>query len=77
VLPIAAGVRAHSIVAVEGEGLPEEGGDGVVAYRSAHLEGVPTSVVRASHSCQDKPETIEVMRKILTEHLREVDARGE
>lgn len=76
-LDIAPGVHAHSIIAVKGEGDPEKGSDGVVEYRSAVLPGVPTRVVRASHSCQDKPETIEEMRRILVEHLRNVDARQE
>src|SRR5262249_22508281 len=35
-LPIAPGVRAHSIIAVQGAGPPEQGDDGVVKYTSAH-----------------------------------------
>ncbi len=35
-LPIVPGVHAHSIIAVKGDGPPEEGNDGVVAYTSAH-----------------------------------------
>ena len=38
--PIADGVIAHSIVGVEGGGPPAEGGDGVVKYSSAHIDGV-------------------------------------
>ena len=43
------------------------GDDGVVMYSSAHLDYVESEfVVRQGHSCQDKPETIEEVRRILT-----------
>lgn len=68
-LPIAAGVHAHSIIAVKSAGPPEEGNDGVVEYRSAHIEGVESElVVRSGHSTQSTPETIEEVRRILYEH---------
>jgi pimeloyl-ACP methyl ester carboxylesterase len=65
-LPIVDGVRAHSIIAVKGDGPPEEGNDGVVAYQSAYLEGLDsTLVVRSPHSTQGTPATIEEVRRIL------------
>jgi hypothetical protein len=68
-LPIAQGVRAHSIIPVNGNGPPEQGNDGVVEYKSAHLEGVESElVVRSGHSTQSTPETIEEVRRILYEH---------
>jgi hypothetical protein len=68
-LPIAKGVKAHSIIAVKGDGPPEKGNDGVVRYTSAHIEGVESElVVRSSHSCQSNPHTIEEVRRILYEH---------
>jgi len=68
-LPIAAGVHAHSIIPVKGDGPPEEGNDGVVEYKSAHIEGVESElVVRSGHSTQANPETIEEVRRILYEH---------
>lgn len=68
-LPIAAGVHAHSIIAVKGNGPPEEGNDGVVEYKSAHIDGVESElVVRSDHSTQATPETIEEVRRILYEH---------
>jgi triacylglycerol esterase/lipase EstA (alpha/beta hydrolase family) len=74
-LPVSSQVRAHSIIAVEGDGLPEEGDDGVVAYRSAHIDNVTSEkVVRCSHSCQGEPEAIEEVRRILLEHLATPDA---
>ena len=64
--PIAPGVITHSIIAVRGVGPPEGLSDGVVKYESAHLPGVASEkVVRSGHSAQDKPETIEEVRRIL------------
>jgi hypothetical protein len=71
-LPIAPGVKAHSIVAVQGDGPPEQGDDGVVKYTSAHIDGVESElIVRDSHSTQATPETIEEVRRILYAHLKE------
>ncbi|MGZ4957825.1 MAG: esterase/lipase family protein [Methylomonas sp.] len=73
-IPVSPQVRAHSIIPVEGDGPVEEGDDGVVAYKSAHIgEAVSEKVVRGGHSCQDQPETIEEVRRILMEHLRTPD----
>jgi hypothetical protein len=69
-LPIADGVGAHSIIAVDGDGPVEEGADGVVQYRSAYLKHVDsTLVVRSAHSCQGNFATIEEIRRILREHV--------
>jgi len=71
-LPIAPGVEAHSIVAVKGDGPPEEGDDGVVKYTSAHIDGVASElIVRDSHSTQATPATIEEVRRLLYAHLKE------
>ena len=68
--PIAPGVTANSIVAVLGEGPVSGKTDGVVAYESAHLDGVESEkVVRAPHSCQGEPDTILEVRRILREHV--------
>jgi len=70
-IPVAAGVQAHSIIPIKGNETPPEGKDGVVAYRSAHLEGVESEfVVRDGHSCQGNPLVIEEVRRILLEHLK-------
>jgi hypothetical protein len=70
-IPPAPGVKAHSIIAVKGDGPIEEGDDGVVKYRSAHLDYAASElVVRSGHTCQDKPATIEEVRRILLEHLK-------
>jgi hypothetical protein len=68
-LPIAEGVHVHSIIAVKGTGPIADGNDGVVEYKSAHIEGVESElVVRSGHSTQATPETIEEVRRILYEH---------
>ncbi len=69
-IPIAPGVKAHSIIPVKGEGPYEDGNDGVVRYSSAHFEPVESElVVRSSHSTQSNPHTVEEVRRILLEHL--------
>ena len=68
-LPIADGVHANSIIPVKGDGPVEEGDDGVVEYKSAHIDGVESEfVVRSGHSTQARPETIEEVRRILYLH---------
>jgi hypothetical protein len=68
-IPVVSSIKAHSIIAVDGDGPIEEGDDGVVKYSSAHIDGVESElVVRSSHSAQGKPETIEEVRRILLLH---------
>jgi len=69
-LPFAPGVHLHSIISIDGEGPVEEGDDGVVRYSSAHLDQAESEfIVRHGHSCQNEPETILEVRRILLEHL--------
>ena len=69
-LPIDPGITAHSIIAVLGDGPITGKTDGVVAYESAHIDGVESEqVVRSGHSTQGHPETIEEVRRILREHI--------
>jgi pimeloyl-ACP methyl ester carboxylesterase len=69
-IPIAPGVKVHSIIPVKGKGPYEDGNDGVVRYKSAHIEPVDSElVVRSSHSTQANPHTVEEVRRILLEHL--------
>ena len=71
-LPIAPGIAAHSIIAVQGDGPVESGNDGVVEYSSAHLpEAVSELVVRSGHSNQSNPQAIAEVRRILLLHLKE------
>jgi hypothetical protein len=67
--PLAPGVIGHSIIAVKGDGPFQQDTDGVVAYSSAHLEGMASElVVTSGHSVQQNPEAIEEVRRILREH---------
>lgn len=70
-IPIAPGVRYHSIIAVKkGKGDPTKGNDGVVAYSSAHLEGAESEyLVRSPHSVQGHPLAVEEVRRILLEQI--------
>jgi pimeloyl-ACP methyl ester carboxylesterase len=71
-LPIAPGIAAHSIIAVNGDGPVESGDDGVVKYASAHFpEATSELVVRSGHSNQSDPRTIAEVHRILLLHLRE------
>ncbi|MFN8642506.1 MAG: alpha/beta fold hydrolase [Candidatus Binatia bacterium] len=70
-LPIDPGVTAHSIIPVLGDGPLEDEVDGVVAYKSAHIEGVESEVVihHSGHSTQGDPRTVDEVRRILLEHV--------
>jgi hypothetical protein len=56
---------------VDSDGPLKDGGDGVVKYVSAHIDGVASEkVVRSSHSVQGNPEAIQEVKRILIEHAR-------
>jgi len=64
------GVVAHSIVAVKPGMDIASGNDGVVEYKSAHIDGVESEfIVRSEHSCQSHPFAIEEVRRILLKHV--------
>jgi hypothetical protein len=70
-IPIADGVVAHSIIAVDSDVPLSEGGDGVVKYMSAHIDGVESEkIIRSSHSVQGNPEAILEVKRILQEHVK-------
>jgi hypothetical protein len=69
-IPLAPGVKGNSIIAFQGDGDFRQGKDGLVSYDSAHVDYVESEyIVRSFHSCQDKPPTIEEVRRILHKHL--------
>lgn len=69
-IPLAPGVAANSIIGVTGGGPVEEGGDGVVKYSSAHIEGAESElIVPYPHSMQEKPEVVGEVQRILHRHL--------
>jgi len=72
--PIVPGVRTHSIIPVKGDLPPDGQGDGVVKYRSAHIEGIDSELVvtHQGHSAQSNPVAIEEVRRILFQHAEAV-----
>lgn len=75
-IPLAPGIKGHSIIAVKGLGDYHLGRDGLVTYDSAHVEYVESEcIVRSFHSCQQKPPTIEEVRRILLEHVGTLPSR--
>jgi pimeloyl-ACP methyl ester carboxylesterase len=72
-IPIAPGIIPHSIIAVDNPEDPKaEWDDGVVAYKSAHIDGVASElIVHSGHSAQESPLAIEEVRRILIENLKD------
>jgi pimeloyl-ACP methyl ester carboxylesterase len=69
-LPVAPWVTAHSIVGKVGDGPLEASTDGVVPYSSSHLSWTASErVVPRNHACQDSPEAIEELSRILKVHV--------
>ncbi len=71
-LPISPRVRYHTIVGQDDLSVPLiDSSDGVVPYRSAHLDGAASEkVVPSWHSVQETPQAILEIRRILHESLR-------
>ncbi|KRG65762.1 hypothetical protein ABB26_02660 [Stenotrophomonas humi] len=74
-LPLAPGLKYHSIIANRKADVPTaESDDGLVPYWSSHLDGaLSEKVVISGHSVQETPEAVLEVRRILREDLREVD----
>ncbi len=72
-VPVAPGVRAHSIIPVKGDPPPFGQNDGVVTYESAHIEEAQSEYVvyRSGHSTQSNPLTIREVRRILLDEPSE------
>ncbi len=72
-LPRREEVPAHSIIGRKDLDVPvEASSDGVVPYVSAHIDWAQSEcLVHGDHGCQDIPETIREIRRILRLHLEE------
>ncbi len=69
-IPVAPGVKANSVIAIQGDEQPPKGSDGVVEYTSAHVDYAESEfIVRDGHSCQGNPLTIDEIRRILMKNL--------
>jgi hypothetical protein len=72
-LSIDAEVPFHSIIGDQGIGNGEEGSDGVVAYKSSHLEGAESElIVPTNHGAHVHPLAILELNRILKLHLDQV-----
>jgi hypothetical protein len=68
--PTPEAVRFHSIIGSLRPTGVDKTTDGVVPYRSAHLDGVESeTVVRSDHGVQKDPDAIREVRRILWEHV--------
>jgi pimeloyl-ACP methyl ester carboxylesterase len=69
-IPVSKPVIAHSIISIDPEGPLDSASDGVVKYRSAHVDGIDSELVVISpHSgMQAAPATVEEVRRILDGH---------
>lgn len=69
-IPVAPGIKCNSIIAIDGDDQPPAGADGVVSYKSAHVDYAESEyIVRSGHSAQGNPLTIEEVRRILLENI--------
>jgi hypothetical protein len=69
--PVAPGVHTHSIIPTLQDGPLEDRDDGVVEYRSAHIDGVDSELVieHQDHSTQSNPLAVREVRRILIEEI--------
>jgi pimeloyl-ACP methyl ester carboxylesterase len=70
-IPVAPGIHAHSIIPTLQDGPLDTRNDGVVEYKSAHIDGVESELVieHSAHSTQSNPLTVREVRRILIEEL--------
>ncbi len=70
-IPLAPEVTAHSIIGLPDGQLRDSGGDGVVKFASAHIDGVESElIVPYPHSMQATPEVVAEVQRILHRHLQ-------
>lgn len=70
-IPIRDGVNYHSIIGTRVPGVVDgtNTSDGIVDYRSSHLDGAQTETfVPAGHNAHDHPDAIAELKRILHEH---------
>ena len=70
-IPVAPGIHAHSIIPTLQDGPLNDRNDGVVQYKSAHIDGVESELVieHQGHSTQSNPLAVREVRRILLEQL--------
>jgi hypothetical protein len=77
-IPVASGIHAHSIIPTLQDGLLEDRNDGVVEYKSAHIDDVESELVveHQSHSTQSNPLAVREVRRILLRQFAETCPHG-
>jgi pimeloyl-ACP methyl ester carboxylesterase len=71
-IAIARGIPFHSIIGDRGRGDGEQGSDGVVPYKSAHLVGAESElIVPSDHAATAHPLTVLEVKRILKLHLQQ------
>lgn len=76
-MPPGKDVQFHSIIGSLRPSGVNHTTDGVVPYRSSHLDGVASEyVVRSNHSVQQNHDAIREVRRILLEHLDAAEPRA-
>jgi len=74
-LPIAPTVPYHSIIGYNGKEPLPEGGDGVVPYLSAHVDGAMSElIVSSGHTAQETEAAVAEMHRLLALHYNEYAA---
>ena len=77
-LPIADRIPYHSIMGDRGRGDTPNSSDGVVAYRSSHLDGAQSErIVSSDHGAHQNKEGIEEVHRILLLNLRQSPLAGD
>jgi hypothetical protein len=76
-IPVAPGIHAHSIIPTLQDGPLEDRNDGVVEYKSAHIDGVESELVieHQGHSTQSNPLAVREVRRILLDQLGRPETR--
>jgi pimeloyl-ACP methyl ester carboxylesterase len=77
-IPVAPGIHAHSIIPTLQDGPLDTRDDGVVQYKSAHIDDVDSEAVieHSDHSTQSNPLTVREVRRILLEQLAKACPQG-
>ena len=74
---ISSAVPFHSIIGDQGRGDTPESSDGVVAYRSSHVDGAQSElIVPADHTAHAHPQALLEIRRILRLHVDASEAKG-
>jgi hypothetical protein len=70
-IPVAPGIHAHSIIPTLQDGPLMNRNDGVVEYKSAHIDGVESELVieHQGHSTQSNPLAVREVHRILLDQL--------